>query len=393
MKEATEFDGQYLSIHPEDKEARIAMANAFIDLTEQDDATREDLGTALRVLETMLRDEKVVALPEAKALRRRLIGLYGRDGINNFTPALDHINLLLESDPQNAELQALRATYLARSGNVEEASKYAKQLIGYDPKTDKFDTKKAALPNDPQVYATLATIVRTKENKADLAERIMDRTVDVNPKSADAYVQRGQLRAAWGNPDGARADAEQAYKLKPENIDVLLFMSDVAAENKEYDKAHEYIDQSQETSSRRCAVVSTSALLEVRQQVATKGDSKQHYDKAMSEIEEGMKKVSGAKEMQMLFFKAELQLPANDVKGTKETVEKLKKLKNLRPEVIDYFEARILLAEGKWFQASEALNKLRSKIGDFGRETCRSRLQPRPLLRTLGQARFGQGKV
>lgn len=369
LKEATEFYSQYLSIHAEDKEARIEMANAFIDLTEHDDATREDIGTALRVLESTLRDEHVIALPEAKALRRRLIGLYGRDGINNFVPALDHINLLLESDPQNAELQALRATYLARSGNVEEASKYAKQLIGYDPKTDKFDTKKASLPNDPQVYATLATIVRSKENKAGLAERIMDRAVEVNPKSADAYVQRGQLRAAWGNADGARADAEQAYKLKPESTDVLLFMSDVSAENKDYEKARQYLDQAKKLHPEDVQLYQKSALLEVREQVATKGDSKTHYEKAMAEIDEGLTKVSGTKQMQMLFFKAKLQLPANDIAGTKETVEKLKKLKNLRPEIIDYFEARILLAEGKWQPASEAFTKLRSKIGDFGKDT------------------------
>lgn len=369
LKDATELYSQYLSIHPEDIEARVALANAEIDLTEHDDATREDIGTALRVLESTLRDEQVIALPEAKALRRRLIGLYGRDGINNFVPALDHINLLLESDPQNAELQALRATYLARSGNVEEASKYAKQLIGYDPKTDKFDSKKASLPNDPQVYATLATIVRTKENKAGLAERIMDRAVEVNPKSADAYVQRGQLRAAWGNADGARADAEQALKLKPESTDVLLFMSDVSAENKDYEKARQYLDQAKKLHPEDVQMYQKSALLEVREQVATKGDSKAHYEKAMADIEEGLSKVSGTKQMQMLFFKAKLQLPANDVAGTKETVEKLKKLKNLRPEIIDYFEARILLAEGKWQPASEAFTKLRSKIGDFGKDT------------------------
>ena len=131
---------------------------------------------------------------------------------------------MLESDPKDSELQALRATYLARSENFDEASKYAKQLIGYDPKTDKFDVKKASAPHDPQVYATLAAIVRSKESKPELAERIMDQAVAVNPKSAEALVQRGQLRSAWGNSDGARADAEAAYKLKPEDTAVLLFM-------------------------------------------------------------------------------------------------------------------------------------------------------------------------
>ena len=88
----------------------------------------------------------------------------------------------------------------------------------------------------------------------------------------------------------------------------------------------------------------------------------------MAEIEEGIKKVSGSKAMQMLFFKANLQIPANDVKGARQTVDALKKLPNLRPEIIDYFEARILLTEGKWYAASEAFSKLRPKMVDFGRE-------------------------
>ena len=46
-REATEFYGQYLSIHPEDHEARIAFANAQVDLTEIDDANRDDLRNAL----------------------------------------------------------------------------------------------------------------------------------------------------------------------------------------------------------------------------------------------------------------------------------------------------------------------------------------------------------
>ena len=70
----------------------------------------------------------------------------------------------------------------------------------------------------------------------------------------------------------------------------------------------------------------------------------------------------------MLFFKAELQIPAQDVKGARQTIEELQKMRNLRPEVVDYFNARILLAEGKWFEAMEALNKLRSQMSQFGRE-------------------------
>ena len=91
-----------------------------------------------------------------------------------------------------------------------------------------------------------------------------------------------------------------------------------------------------------------------------------HYDKALAQIEEGIKNIAGPKTMELLFFKAELQIPQQDVKGARQTIGDLQNSRNLRPEVIEYFDARILLAEGNWFAASEAFNKLRSKVADFG---------------------------
>ncbi len=359
IRDARDHYGQYLSIHPEDSAARFKYANTLIDVTEKEDATAEDLGLAARVLETTLRNRDLGDQPEAKELRRRLIELYGRDSVRNFGAGLEHLDLSLASDPNEPELQALRAKYLARSGNLDEAIKYSSQLIGYDPQENKFDIKKATAPHVAEVYSSLAAIVRSKENKPELAERIIDQMVEVNPKSAEAYVQRGRLHSAWGNPDGARADAEKAYQLKPEDTEALLFIAETASVDEEFDKAREYIDKAKKLHPDEVRIYRAAALLEMKDK---------HYDKAMAQIEEGIKNVSGPKTMELLFFKAELQIPQLDVKGARQTIGDLQKLRNLRPDVIDYFEARILLAEGKWQDASEALNKLRSKVVDFGRE-------------------------
>ena len=206
-------------------------AHTLLDLTESDDATTLDFREAFQLLENQLRNPEIAKVPESNEVRRRLIELYGRDNIKNYPSALDHLALMLESDPTNSKLQAQRASFLANSKDLEEATKYSYRLIGYDPKTDKFDATKASAPNEPQVYSTLAKIVRGKENKPELADRILDRMVEVNPKSTEAYIQRGRLRAmpAWGdNLESARADAEKAYQLKPDDMDVLLFMQEIA---------------------------------------------------------------------------------------------------------------------------------------------------------------------
>ncbi len=317
----------------------------------------------------MLRNPDFANAPESKEIRRRLIELYGRDSVRNYEAALDHLSLMLEADPQNTELQVLRASYLAKSQNFDGAVKYSYQLIGYDPKASQFDLKKATAPHDPQVYSTLAAIVRSKQNKPELADRIVDQMVEANPKSAEAYIQRGQLRSAWGNTDEARADGKKAYQLKPEDTDVLLFMADMAAHDEKYDQANEYLQKAKKLHPDDVRLYRASAAVEIKQQASAKPEERQqHYDKAMAQIEEGIKKVSGSKAMQLLFFKAELQIAAQDVKGARQTIEELRKVRNLRSDYLDYYDARILQAEGNWFQASEAFNKLKPTMADFGSE-------------------------
>src|SRR6185295_5435679 len=140
-RDAAQYYGQYISIHPRDKETRVKFAQAYLDISELDDVLPEELNTATQILESTLR-EALSDVPEAKGLRRRLVELYGRDNVRNYNGALDHLGLLLQDEPNNAELQALRARYLARAGNTTEAINYSYKLIGFDPKAESFDSKK-----------------------------------------------------------------------------------------------------------------------------------------------------------------------------------------------------------------------------------------------------------
>jgi tetratricopeptide (TPR) repeat protein len=366
VRKAAEFYNQYLSIHKEDVPTKIEFAKTELDLTESDDVTMAETSDAVRVLETMLRNPEFVADPGSKEVRKRLIKLYGK-GTGTSAQALDHLNLLLESEPDNAELQSERAMYLARAGNIDEAIKYSYQLIGYDPQTDKFDAKKPT--HDAEVYATLASIVRSKKDNPELAERIADQMVEANPKSAEAYIQRGRLRLQWKNAEGAKADAAMALQLKPDDLDALLFAVDGAAKDENYDKAQEYVDKAKKLYPEEARVYQVAAVLEIQRQTKAPAEEKQaHYDKALAELDEGIKKVSKGNAIQLQLVKAEIQIPAQDVKGARQTIEELQANNRLRSEFIEYFEARILLAEGKWFQASEALNKIRPIMGDFGKE-------------------------
>jgi tetratricopeptide (TPR) repeat protein len=350
---------QYVTIHTDDKPSRIKLANALLDLIEQEDVAPEDLGPSIQSLETVLRNPLMADVPEMKDVRKRLVMFYGRDNIHNYDDALAHLSLLLESDPNNIELQVLRATYLAKSGNVKDAIKYSYSLIGFDPKKEDFDAKKAMAPHEVEVYALLSGILRAKENRPDLAERVANKMVEANSKDAAAYVARGRLRAMWRDAAGSKADSESAYKLKPNDSDVLLLAADMAAQNKDLTKAREYLTTAKKLHPKESRLYQRAAAIEMQ-------DNK--LDKAKAELDAGAQAVGGAAAINLLFVKARLQIESNDLKGARQTIDDMQKLRKLVPEVSEYFEAMFLVAEGKWYLAVEALSRLRPRVAMFGKE-------------------------
>src|SRR5205807_9479520 len=91
-------------------------------------------------------------------------------------------------------------------------------------------------------------------------------------------------------------------------------------------------------------------------------------DAAMKELDEGVKAVGGSAAANLLFVKARLQIESKDIKGARQTIDDMQHFRKLPPEVVDYFDAMILVADGDWFHASEALSKLRPRSGGFGRD-------------------------
>lgn len=355
-RDASQYFSQYLTIHTEDEETRFKFANTLLDLAADEEATPEDLGVAVRRLEEILRSDHGDS-DASKKVRRRLIDLYDR--IFSFESALGHINVLLEKDPANPELLGLKAVHLARAKDEKGSIQLSFQLIGYDEKADAFDVKKAKAPNEIEVYSTLAAFARNSSSlkKPALAERILDQMVEVNPKSAKAYVQRGVLHSIWGNNDGARADAEKAYQIQPDDIDVLMFMTDIAEQSQQMDKAREYVEKAKKLHPDDPRVYQAAATLEFKDK---------HYDKAIATLEEGIKRITGLKGVALLRFKAGLQLQQQDTKGARQTVDDMRKLRNLRPEMIDNLAAKILLIENRWIEALDMYNKLSANAGDFG---------------------------
>src|SRR5262245_8471257 len=126
---ASQYYGHYLSIHGSEDKIRIKQAESYANLLDQSDVQLEEVGAAIRTLESTVRE-----MPDALSIQRRLVELYGH--MRRYQDALDHLNYMLEKEPNNAELQAMRAEYLVRSGSLNDAATFSYKLVGYDAKTD-----------------------------------------------------------------------------------------------------------------------------------------------------------------------------------------------------------------------------------------------------------------
>jgi uncharacterized protein HemY len=359
FRDAIQYYEQYLTIQKKDFDTRIKYANAYLDLSEQDDVFPEELADLQTKLTTMLRNPDIAEAAGVNEVRRRFIKFYGRDDINKYSAGLDHINLLLDKDPTNVELQVLRATYLAKSLNVEDAVKYSNTLIGYDPKKGEFDVKKATSPHAVEVYSNLAGILH--KDKPELAQKIANQMVEANRNSAAAYVNRGRLSYAWTDLNGARADSQQALQMKPDNADALVLAIDLAMQGKDFDKAraHQLVTTAKKLHPKDPRFYQRSADLEMRQNKPKD---------AVAELDAGAKAVGGGPSMGLLILKARLQIETGDVKGARQSIEDMQQKHRMNPDFIDYFDATILVAEGKWFEASEALSKLRPRMINASRD-------------------------
>jgi tetratricopeptide (TPR) repeat protein len=333
---------QYVQINPEDVEQRLKLAEACADLAEQYDASMEDRGAAIRRLESILRD-----LPNEKGLRFRLAQVYAK--FNMVQDALAHLDFILD----NPEARVMRAALLFRAGNVDDAINYAFKVVGYDSVKNDFDPERLeAAPTDPSTYLSLATALRSKERN-ELADRVMEQAILANPKSAKAHLARAQYRTRIGEIEGGLGDFEEAFKLGPEDPDVLLTAAGQAANDKDYEKAQTYIKKGKELHPQNARFYQLGAAVASLQK---------DFKTALAELDEGLKTIPPPAGYELLLAKADLQLESQDYKGVRETIDELKGT-SIRSEFSDWYQARLLLEEQKWFPANELLTRLRPVLG------------------------------
>ncbi len=177
-------------------------------------------GQAFALLESLLRRE-----PERQKARRRVIDMAMSHGL--YRDAKAHLrDFLLPQTPKDkqSDLWGLLGQCNAQTGDYDTAVENYRQAIELSP-------------SNVEVYARLAAVLRFRQNRTREADELMEKVVEVNPKSYRAHFLRGSYLKGIEEEDEAFAEAMEALKLAPDDHEVLLLAISCYVAQKDFDKA------------------------------------------------------------------------------------------------------------------------------------------------------------
>ena len=123
-------------------------------------------------------------------------------GTGDSERAIALLDQLIAQHDDYADARLLRGQTLLAAGRVADADADATWLVDFAGGHEDVLMLKAA--------------VETAKQRFPVAMKLYDLVLQVNPFSAEAYRQRGNLYAAMGETDKAKADLQQALELNPE---------------------------------------------------------------------------------------------------------------------------------------------------------------------------------
>lgn len=174
---------------PDNQDIYIRMASVAF-MTEDYDAMKEACQKALDIS----KENPVVYLFYSRAYR----------GAGDYVNALAMVNKAIELDNNYVDAYELRGEILLEMDDVNGADADAKWLLDHTE-------------NDEDVFLFKARVERAKEDYKE-AIKYYDKVTDVNPFRIEAFRERGALKLAIGDKEGADEDGRKLLELNPGEV-------------------------------------------------------------------------------------------------------------------------------------------------------------------------------
>ncbi len=335
---------QYTSLRPDDLDGEAKLAEAYVVLAEQPDIQRRDLGKILAGLESTVRRQ-----PDRYSIREQLVDLLMKLG--DYRSASQHLGQLLNQKPKDPELEKQRSTCLFFL-NDDKASDNAFRLVGYDKETGEFDLSKAIVADEPIIYARLANRLRN-DRKEEVALKVINQMVEVNPEDGAALLMRGQYIAPI-DKEQRNLDYQAALAIAPDDPSIVIANSLLLFEEDKYEEAQKLVDACLEDNPGEMMLYRHKAEIERRNG---------NPEKALEVYDVAVKKVTNERALAEIGFeRIKLLIDTKDIKQASRALKRMRSEGIIAPAYVGYLDARIAMAESKWFDAAKKFEKFKGQL-------------------------------
>jgi tetratricopeptide (TPR) repeat protein len=328
LDDAIRYYEYYLRYEPARNDVFTTLALLMADQAKTSTNSRVQAGAHQRLEAAAIRD------PENMEILRRLADSSLQLG--QYAPAIEHLRRLIKRFPKESELEVKLGRALAATEHYPEAATSFRTAIGHSPQ-------------QIEAYVALAVLLREKLDDREAADETINQMVSANASSPQAYVERAKYWRATKRATEAKADLVVALKKGPNDREVLLTAAEFALNDKEVDKAKEYLQRANERFPDDPLV--QQALADLYRSQNDPQNYRKYQELALSKTSDPL----------ALARVAEAQLATKDVEAVRKTIARMKQI-GYSADVRDYYEARILLAEGKLPEAVAVLERLRPRF-------------------------------
>jgi len=362
--EAIALYGRYLGLRRDDHEAYAEFAKLMLARAESPDATRNDLGRAYNTLEEAVRRN-----PENDDLRRQLAKFQLR--IGRASDAREHLDILREriregtvqqpvaessadgAEPEvidTAAIEILMARSYLGVGDVAEAGKIVAEMVGFDLEARSF-AEDRDVTGPTEAYVILAAILEEKLEDLPAATKVLEKMVEKHADDVQAWLSRSNWQRQRGKLDEAAADIEAAMKIAPDDINGIFAAFELALARKDFETAKKLAQQGLEVNPDDERTYRGLAAVAMQEgQLA----------EAEQTLLDGIERLPG--KASLLLMLADVLLQQNKIEEVGQAIDRIKELYGTSSPAVGLLDGRLLVAQGKWADAKEQLEKVRPMV-------------------------------
>jgi tetratricopeptide (TPR) repeat protein len=326
-EKALTYYGQYLSFVPNDADTVQKYAQVL---------DRRAVRGADRV-QLILRMEQVLRVkPNEHEFRFRLV--HNLIALRRFADAIDNLKKLESNWRDKAEV-------LHMLGLCQEAQKEYPQAVA------SFEEAIRINPKQVHSYTLLAEVLQDRLNQPDEAQKAMDDLVRANADSHQAYLLRARFQRRRGDEKKAESDLGMAYKLGPDQPDVILEVADAARASGNWKEAVGLLKDGMKRFPDQAAFYKGMAWVKILTD---------HRDEAIGHLEDGLRHAPKSNELAILLI--DLLIDQQHYKEARAKIDDLLKA-GLKPTLPNYLKARLAVAHQEWNEAIKLLESARQDLG------------------------------